>query len=53
MLVPEFHYKSSKDICFDPENTLCVIFVTKEKPQPDIKNLFEALNTQYDRYLCN
>jgi len=48
-IFPEFHYKSSKDICFDPENTLCVIFVTKEKPQPDIKNLFEALNTQYDR----
>lgn len=43
------HYKSSKDICFEPENTLCVILLTQDKPPSDLKTLFEGLNTQYDR----
>lgn len=43
------HSKSARDICMGTDGTLCVILLTKEKPNQDIVSNFEALNTKFDR----
>jgi Trm5-related predicted tRNA methylase len=43
------HSKSAKDICLNTDGTLCVILLTKAKPEKDVVSIYEALNTKYDR----
>lgn len=43
------HAKSAKDICLATDGTLCVILITKEKPSKQLKDVFEELNSKYDR----
>lgn len=41
--------KSARDICLATEGTLCVILITNQKPTKELKDVFEELNSKYDR----